>query len=267
MNSVKKYEFNKEKHLHLLDGKPLTGCTTILSVLAKPALIQWAADMVVYQMGWRSPKKPLLIGEKNQLDASTEFLQWLNGKTVEEWVDFMEEARKAHVKRKEKAGEWGTETHETISNLIRTAIDYNEGKIQDIETTSQAIRNFIDWSIKNKVKFLETEKNIYSESLWIGGIVDFICEIERKVWIGDIKTSKSGIYSENFWQCAGYDLMVKEMKLPFAQDIKGYLILNLKESGEFIEKRSISNGDNTKAFLACLEIYRVKEKIKNQIIN
>ena len=38
------YQFSEEGHLHILDGKALTGVTTILGVIAKPALIQWSAD-------------------------------------------------------------------------------------------------------------------------------------------------------------------------------------------------------------------------------
>ena len=58
--------------------------------------------------------------------------------------------------------------------------------------------------------------------------------------------------------------MLKDMGL--YPKIKGYLILNLKESGEVLEKRSISNADSIKAFKACLDIYRVREKIKSQVI-
>lgn len=245
-----KYEFNKKRHLHLLDGKALTGCTTILSVVAKPALIQWAANEAIKYVG---------VNLKIEKDGE----MWRIN--PDNFTDVLEEARTAHCKRKEKAGEWGTKTHEKISELIENAIRISGGEIKDfVKSEEKPIQNFIDWAVENKVKFLETEKNIYSERLWIGGIVDFVCEIDGKVWIGDIKTSGSGIYVEHFWQCAGYDLMLKDMGL--YPEVAGYLILNLKESGEILEKRSISNGDNTKAFLACLEIYRVKEKIKNQVI-
>jgi hypothetical protein len=233
---MKNYRFNKEKHLHEIevDGewKSLTGCTTILSVLAKPALISWAAKMAVEYI-----RENIL---KFDLSDPKQFEQLLL------------EAKSAHTKRKEKAGEWGTEIHSLIENYIKTGKE------------DKKIKNFIDWAIKNKVKFLSSEKNVWSEKLWIGGIVDFVCEIDGQIWIGDIKTSGSGIYPEHFWQCSGYDLMLKDMNL--YPNVAGYLILNLKENGDILEKRSISNGDNTKAFLACLDIYRIQEKIKNQVI-
>jgi len=236
-----KYNFNKVKHQHFLDGKQLTGCTTILGVVAKPALIQWAANMAV-----------------DYIRANGNWKL-----TDEELNKVFEEARKAHTRRKKEAGDYGTKTHEEIENLVLNAIKSNNGIVTGT-SDNKSIQNFINWATENKVKFLESEKNIYSERLWLGGIVDLVVEIDGQVWIGDVKTSGSGIYVENFWQCAGYDLMLQEMNL--YPKVTGYLILNLKESGDVLEKRSISNEDNIRAFLACLDIYRIQEKIKNQII-
>ena len=243
MNSIyKKYEFNEAKHLHLLDGKPLTGCTTILGVLAKPVLIPWAAKMTAEFL-------------KDKLDGIKK-LDQIN------WELLLEEAKKAHVKRKTDAGNYGTKTHEEVERYITNRM-LTDKKAKDTTEYEKSISKFIDWAVKNKVKFLETEKNIYSEEKFIGGIVDFVCEIDGQVWIGDIKTSGSGIYSEHMFQCAGYQIMLNDMGLYL--NITGYLILNLKENGEFLEKRSISNEENKKIFLNCLEIYRVQEKLKSNI--
>lgn len=233
-----KYEFNKEKHRHFLDGKQLTGCTTVLGIVAKPALISWSANMTAEFL------RDKLDGIKN-LDQM-------------KWELLLDEARKQHTKRKEKAGDWGIQVHFEIENYIQNEIDKKGNEVYP-----ENIKNFVEWEKQNKVKFLATEKNIYSEKMFVGGIVDIVCEIDGKRWIGDIKTSGSGIYPENFWQCACYDLLLEEMGEPKAE---GYIILNLKENGEFIEKRSISNEENKEAFLSCLKIYRIQEKIKNQVI-
>ena len=241
-----KYRFNEGRHLHQLftegEWKNLTGCTTILGIVAKPALIQWSANVTAQYI----------------LDNYV--------KGGDDLPEICKEAKVAHRKRKESAGEYGTKTHEEVEKYITQCISEFDGRPIDIETNgNKSIRNFVDWARKNKVKFLATEQNIYSERLFIGGIVDFVCEIDGQVFVGDIKTAKSGIYPENFWQCAGYDIMMKDMKLEWAEKIKGYVILNLKENGQFLEERSVSNGENTKAFLACLDIYRIKERIKKQL--
>lgn len=255
------YRFNKEKHLHQLEAngewKNLTGCTTILGILAKPALIPWASKMCAESIDQKV--KGIMIEDEKITPAKA----WK--KLEENWEAWIEEARKAHAQRKKDAGDYGTKTHDTISVMIKEAIEKNDGYLADINQVNDevSIKNFIEWAVKNKVKFLETEKNIYSEFLFIGGIVDFVCEIDGQIWIGDVKTAKSGIYAENFWQIAGYHLMLEEMGL--YKDITGYLVINLKESGEILEKRSISNEENRQIFRNCLEIYRVQEKLKNNI--
>lgn len=280
-----KYRFNKEKHLHEIfvgeKWQSLTGCTTILSVLAKPALIQWAADMVVGQFGWIKDKewkeedgklKKIEIPKELRLKKAEEGLVELSKLKLEEFLKKLDEARIAHIKRKEESGDYGTKIHELISNLIGLAIKKNKGFIPEsiIDLSrldcgiDKSFKNFIDWASKNKVKFLESERNIYSEKLFIGGIVDMLCEIDGQVWLGDIKTSGSGIYPDHFFQCAGYHIMLEDMGL--YPKITGYLILNLKESGEMLEKRSISNEENRKIFINCLEIYRQQEKLTNNII-
>ena len=242
------YRFNKEAHLHQIekDGEwqNLTGVTTVLSVIAKPALIQWAANQTAEY--FRSHFSEFNLKDAIQLG------------------ELLQLAKTAHTKRKTEAGDYGKLTHELIEIVIKNAIEKNDGYVNQSSSENVSVKNFITWALENKVKFLESEKNLYSETLWLGGILDALCEIDGKVWLMDIKTAKSGLYAENMWQMGGYELMLKECTE--YKKIKGYILLNLKQSGEFIEKRSISNKEHIKAFLACLEIYRQKEKTSNQIL-
>jgi len=255
MNSkTKKFEFNKEKHEYLLDGQRMTGCTTILGVLAKPALIPWAARMATDYIRNNAPKESLSMPDGEKLEEYNYIVS----------EELLEEACKAHTKRKEKAGDYGTKTHEIIAEIIADVIENSEGFIRSGRNSNKSVDNFIQWAINNKVKFLETEKIIYSEELFIAGTVDFVCEIDGQIWVGDIKTSGSGIYSEHFFQCAGYNIMLEDMGL--YPNITGDLILNLKENGEMLEKRSISNEANRKIFTNCVEIYRQQELLNKATI-
>ena len=238
----KRYEFNKEKHLHMLDGKALTGCTTVLSVIAKPALIPWAvktcADFILKA-----------LEDKKEITPSV-----------------VEEAKKQHRLTKEKAGDWGTEVHSWVERWIMAQIvgdKSQEPHRPENDLKWQACQHFVKWATDNKVTFKESEKNVYSEKMWLGGIVDVVCEIDGKTWIADIKTG-SGIYPEHFWQMAAYDMCLEEMGL--YPEMTGHIVLNLKKDGTFDERRSVSNEDNKQAFKAALTIYRVQEKIKNQVI-
>jgi len=235
-----RYEFNEENHVHTLDGKPLTGCTTVLGVIAKPALISWAANMVA-----RYIEEHCVSAEKG--------IDYVVSK------EQLEEARKAHTKRKEKAGDWGKELHAKIEVLIKQAMDKGDGYLTEATVDDERIAPFVEWAQANNVKFLASEQNIYSEKMWTGGIVDIICEIDGKRFLGDLKTSGSGLHPENWWQMGGYDMMLEEMG---EKPADGYVLLNIKQNGEFVEKRSIDMEDHKTAFLDCLEIYRLLEKAK-----
>ena len=206
---------------------------TILAVIAKPALIQWAASEAVKYI-----QEKILTGEPILDNLS----QWL------------EEARTAHRRKKEEAGDTGKSVHlaieEWIKNKTEPALD---------ELGMKMFNNFTDWAVKNKVKFLESEKQVYSPSLFVAGTLDMICEINGKKFLGDIKTS-SGIYGrEYFAQCAGYRLMIEEMG---EKGFEGSIIIRIGKDGSFEEKYSYDYETDKKIFLACVELYRGLETFK-----
>ena len=233
------------RHDYFYDGKRMTGCTTILNVIAKPFLIQWAANMAVDYVIEKC---------KNAPDEMTMRLH------IAEWLI---EARTAHRRKKEKAGDWGTEMHLWVENCINSIIEGKEPlELPKDEKQIECAKNFSKWITDNKVKFIASERIIYSKNLFLGGIVDIICEIGGETWLADIKTS-SGIYKEAWIQMAGYAIMLKEMG--FDRPIKGFIVLNLRKNGVFEEKRSINNEDFEEMFKACLTIYRISEKIEKTI--
>ncbi len=227
------FDNSKDKHDYYFDGKPMTGCTSVLSIVAKPALIQWAANMAVGYI--KENFNPVIHILPDKLD------------------ELLIEAKTAHRKKKEGAADIGTTVHKMIENWIKTGqIDIPEDLI-----VAKMVLNFINWATKNKVKFLENEKQVYSKELFVAGTADFVCEIDGKKFIGDIKTG--GVYDRvPFWQTAGYRKMLEEMN---EKDYQGSVIVNIKKDGKFNEEKdviwSFDYSTDLKAFLACLDIYRI----------
>lgn len=247
------FEFMEDGHAYYLDGVRLTGVTTILGIIAKPVLIGWAAGEVTKYIQEHAPQ-----------DNDGVYL-------VDD--NCLQEAKVAHRKKKEDAGDKGKEVHATIESIIKDALQNSKGvivpeNISDAVKVNDQVRHFISWSIENRVTFLASEERIFSRELWMGGTIDFICEIDGEPWIGDIKTS-SAVYPEHFFQTAGYQKLMEDMALTdggMQLNIKGHVILNCRKDGSFEEKRSISNEDNRKAFLSAYELYRISEKLKGTII-
>lgn len=225
----------KRKHLYTLDGKPLTGTTTILGVIAKPALIPWAVKLTADYIFSRSQ-----MGEKIT-------------------VDIIDEAKRQHKNSKEAAGDWGTTLHKHIENYAKDGIVPPDAVLPGM--MKPAFEHFLKWVADKKI--IGSEIRVYSRRMWVGGTLDLIVEIDGQYWICDIKTG-SGIYPEHFWQMGSYDTCMEELNPNFK--VVGYIVLNLKKDGTFEEKRSISIEDNRKTFEAALVIYRAQEKLKANTI-
>ena len=223
------YKFDDKNHIHTLDDKPLHGVTTVLSVIAKPALIQWAAGMAA--------------------DYASAHISSGKEYTEDELALIFKEAKTAHRKKKEKAGDWGTNLHKAIEEWIQ------EKKSPSLdEKGMMAFDNFKAWAFANNVEFLESEKHVWSRELWIGGITDLVIKMDGKRYVADIKTS-SGIYNEAFFQMAAYDLCLKEMG--GYEDVEGYLVINLKKDGTMDLKRADNLEINRQAFLSALTLYKI----------
>lgn len=230
------FEFNEERHIYTLNGKPLTGCTTVLGCIAKPALIQWAADMACDYILENSE-----VGNRDD-----EIIYKVSEKTIKE-------AKTAHRKKKEDTADIGTSVHKYIENWIKTG-ETPQGN----EMEMKMFNNFKGWAETNKVKFLQSELKMYSREKWVAGTVDFLCEIDGKKYVGDIKTT-SGIYDRTpFAQTACYQMMLEEQG---EKDIVGRIIINIKKTGEFNEDKDVYLSehyeDDLNLFLSALSIYRI----------
>lgn len=257
------FAFDEETHLYLLDGKPLTGVTTVLGVIAKPALIQWAADMAVGHLGWfkemDDENSGLLLNRFNEVRGFTD---------LDQWFQLLNEARTQHAKRKKVAGDVGKYAHKWVENWINAKINGTVLPARD-PIVGHMTDNFVKWADESKAKFIASEVRVYSRKYWYAGTFDFICEIDGKIVIGDIKTG-GGIYPEHFFQMGGYDIAVREMQENEGLLINGqtinrtdtYLVLNLKKNGEFDKREYFNPVLNKDAFLAALTLYRAMETIK-----
>lgn len=237
------YTFDQVNHIHMLNGKKLTGVTTVLGVISKgDGLIQWSANEAVKLL-------------QSYIKSDTSYPEIVLEK-------FFEEAKVAWKGTRDTAGEAGTDTHAILEMIIKYAIANGKGVISEewakivdvlmpIEEKKNQIKGFLDWA-KDK-KFLDSERNVYSKELFIGGIVDFVYEVNGEVFVGDIKTSKA-IYPANFWQCSAYQFCLHEMNI--YPTIKGLSIVRLGRDGSFEVKENYAYEDNIDGFKSALNVYR-----------
>lgn len=231
------FVFDEKKHVYTLNGIRMYGVTSVLGVIAKPALIQWAANQVVEWIQNNAPKE-LVKGA---------YLFGLTNK-------MLDEAKVAHRKKKESAGDIGKAVHLSVEEWIK------EKKEPTLDAQGMVMfEHFRKWAEDNKIAFLSSEQKIYSKTHWVAGTVDAVVIKGDKKYVMDIKTY-SGIYDRTpFLQMAGYAIMLEEMG---HKDIAGSIVVRLGKDGTFETLENTNLEEEKVGFLAALTLFKTLEAYK-----
>ncbi len=215
--------FEGRRHRYIWEEKDriIKSVTTALKIIAKPALIQWAANMAVEYM-----KKVISPGQPyDELELE----------------EIWERARFHHKDRKVQAGKVGTILHKWVENYINWKvgkIDPKTGKktkkppLSVNKKLQKAEKKFKKWVKKNNVEFLVAEQVVFSRKYMFCGTMDFICKYKGKKYIGDLKTS-SGIYPEMVMQAAAYRC-AREEEYP-KEKYRGQLVIRIGREDGVVE--------------------------------
>lgn len=228
--------FQPYGHRYTVRDKKVTSVTQALSIISKPMLINWAARMAVEHVSEQI--EPGKMYDEVQLMA------------------IFEDAKSAHTKKKTSAGELGSFTHHWIE-------DYINGKNPVLPQNDQlrgAVQRFLDWQKTYKVEFLLSEQQIYSRKYNYTGTLDFICKIDGKMYIGDLKTS-SGIYPEMLIQTAAYRF-AREEEYP-QEKYAGQIIVKVGKEDGALEIAVIKSDEwYSKMFIGFIAALKLSESME-----
>ena len=236
------YKFEEKKHIHTLDDKPLRGTTSVLHEVLPPMLSWYASAMACKTLGWTSANPTSVYFSNNREIAALPIFEKIKSMSdINEYLDLLETAYKAHNTYMKEKGDWGTDTHAAIEKAVNEAITSNNGLMYyDTVYENEAVERFASWA-RGKT-FLHSEVHCYSRELWLGGIIDLVYKYKDEIFIGDIKTNKKGFYPSQFIQEGMYDYQQYENGLYTADGqrvhdgykIAGYTIINIpKDEGIF----------------------------------
>lgn len=175
-------KFFPATHIYMMNGKRCKSPTGAIGIIDKSKqLIPWALDM------------------------AGEFLQLKTGQVLT--LEMIEEALEQHTIKKAEAANIGTEAHEWIEKYIKGL----RPEMPEHEGAAKAVAGFLDWVKQHKVKFIASEKLVYSMKHGYAGTCDGIALIgkEQKPYIIDYKVSK-GLYPGVAMQTAAYQLAETE---------------------------------------------------------
>jgi len=227
--------FNEAAHTYTNGkGELYTGCTTISEAWDKSFFLgPWYAKEAIEAVKAKLGEIALLI--KGNGDP----------RKTPKLAELLDECKGAAKHKSEKAKDDGTAAHEWIESAIAKKIDPKLVRLpmpKSVEAKA-AVRAFAGWAKGKDIRWLATEEVVSSGEHKIGGKLDALASIDGIIFLTDVKTS-SQLSPSYLLQCAGYDIMLREMGLTVA----GYLILRCPKDGSAAETLTITNGEDMKFF-------------------
>lgn len=251
--------------------------TSLLNVIAKPALIGWAGKQegLAYEAALR---ETILAQPKMLAMLPAELLNTMAGcdKWMGEFLDAVRERKgkmKAAEKKQVEASDIGTACHLWIEWWARKELGQKVREPQVNGTTAMLRDAFIEWADRAEFRPLYVEEKVWSiEHRWAGSL-DLAGTIGGEDFtVIDIKSS-SGIWPEQKMQVAAYCLGANEL---FGRGLPVGRIIRLPKTeadyekligltGEPYEERIIDGEDVItlyQAFLAAKDLYESMKRIQ-----
>jgi hypothetical protein len=227
---IKGYTFDEKQHIHKYDGKNLHGVTSVLRLWGDPgSLVNWAVNQAVDAI------------ERGEQPA---------------------DARKAHLKIRDAAGDKGKEVHTTLENAMNQWIE----KGVPPSTEDEVVNKVLVWLSSNGYVPLRSEFPVYHLDLWYAGIMDAVVEKNGKRFILDFKTSGS-LQTKHFYQCGAYSLAIKDMKKE--AEIGGAIIVHIPKGQSFVPEKNVyvryDISELERAFTNILEVYKLDAEVNKLI--
>lgn len=236
--------FDDVKHTYEANGKIVYGVTSVTGVLDKPALMYWSANM-----GAEFADKALVPGM---------VIDELNKPAIIDGI------KTAFRKKSKEAADIGTAVHAYLEAYLNAGINKQPLPAMPVNPLiRKEIEAFLAWTKENDVKFIASERKVYSKKYGYAGTLDALGYVNGELAIIDFKTS-SGIYDDMFVQTSAYANAVNEEDK--TEITKTYIVRVPKDGSEFEVQVDEDMDINFKSFLGCLENYKRKMYLKGKEI-
>lgn len=208
-------------------GEFYTGCTTIAE----------AWDKSFFLGPWYAKEMANAI-----LDAPYDGIVKM---TPKQFATFIFEAKGAAKRKSEEAKEDGSLVHDWIESVIGKKIDPTHAMlpIPEKAAAKNSVNSFIGGAKTKSITWLASEEIVSSDVNRTAGKLDAIAVIDGLTYLVDFKTSGQ-LSSSYLRQCAGYDLMLREMGL----QVMGYMIVRIPKDGTPVETLTITNQEDMEFF-------------------
>ena len=176
-----KVKFFPESHQYWVNGKRKTGVTTLIGIKDKSrALMTWKGQRIIDYL-----LKKLKTGKIDERAI-----------VIASYIDEIE---------KEEAAAFGSAIHEWAEGYINFKLKKSKvmPDMPEIKQVQVGVNAFLDWEKEHKVKFLSSERVVYSKKHDFIGKMDIEAKIDGDLCLVDLKSS-NGLYNAVNLQTAAY---------------------------------------------------------------
>lgn len=228
------------------DDEPYVSVTHALGCIAKPALINWAANQERAAVMEAAADLYLDLCQTPPMGRPS-YLATLQGRLGKQ---------KAHQKELAKASEIGTQVHGLVEWNIRQSLGQKVGPEPRVVDVAQwAFMAYQDWAQKVNLKPVFIEQMVYSRTHKYAGTMDLLAEVDGVLALVDFKTGKS-IYAEAYLQNVAYQQALMEMG--HSAPVAGYIVrLPKVETDPAFEVGTVPPVDTLwPTFLSVLQVWK-----------
>lgn len=218
-NGTVEVKYFPTSHIYMVDGKRKSGASTIAGVKDKStAMVSWALE----------------TGAAHLFDLLAE------GKklTAEDVI----RATYASENAKNAAADLGTAVHDWCEQYIRFKLKQKGTEMPEMPEDKNIITgvtSFLEWEANHKVKYLWTEKVLYSKRGDFVGRADFGAMVDGKRVLCDLKTG-NGLYNAVLLQTAGY-VLADEEESPGGYDGRWAIRISKETEKEYFSRMELKN--------------------------
>lgn len=232
-----------------INGRLLPSVTTILDIIAKPALGPWYAKE-----------------ERRYFEAAMlEVLTKPGARDPEYVLAGVAEAvsgLKAADREKQRAATIGTAAHAGIEWHLRTQLGEDAGPEPHLpEAAAWAVESWKDWAQSVALEPLAIERVVYCEDCGYAGTLDLYARVKGIPTVCDWKTGRA-IYPEAFLQNAAYRHAAARLGIPAEQGIILRLPKQLDDPAW--EAMLVPETVTLEDFLAALRLWRWQRRMEGR---
>lgn len=208
-------KFFPDSHIYTIDGKRPPSVTGIIGIMDKSrALVPWALE-----------------------EATKSLLPRLGKKLTEAELV---KAVFSSQEKKDKAADIGTAIHEWCENYILS--EMGRGDVPEMpkdKAVQIGAEAFMAWHDEHKVKFLSSERVVYSRKHNYIGTLDIEAKVDGKLCLIDLKSS-NGLYNSVRMQTAAY-VKADEEESGKSYDGRWAIRLAKETEEEYLERMEVKN--------------------------